>query len=162
MRHARPPSNARMLSPRDIAHAPRFLSVKDIRDDLGVSLATAYRYMREMYALRTGGIVRVTRQRYEAWLRKRSGWAAEENPSGESTSETVSGGESSPKSEARRTAKRSGFPSRSTRKMMLLRSGSPEPSEIVQPRPLTRRHESAPCSTRTSRSRSGAVAAKRR
>lgn len=59
---------ARMLSPRDIARG-RFITAEDICADLDVSLATAYRYMREMYALRTGGTVRVECEKYDAWLR---------------------------------------------------------------------------------------------
>lgn len=45
----------------------RYLRAKDIAEDLGVSLASAYRIMRECTRLVAGKSVRVTHQAFHAW-----------------------------------------------------------------------------------------------
>lgn len=116
----------------------RFVDAAFIAADLDVSVATAYRYMNEMYALRTGGTVRVRRQRYEAWLRQRSGWVDDESPTDESSNEARPGGESSRACEEKRSARHSGSPSRHL-KTMPSPFGSLGPENTVMPKPRRRR-----------------------
>lgn len=117
----------------------RFVDADFIAEDLGVSVATAYRYMNQMYALRTGGTVRVTRHNYEAWLRRRSGWADEGSQKDASTREETSGGESSPEKTEKRNANRSDSRSQRHLRTMPSPSGSLDPENIVMPKPRRRR-----------------------
>lgn len=50
---------------------PRFLTARDIALDLQVSPDTAYRIMRSMIHVRINGVLRVSRENFENFLRQR-------------------------------------------------------------------------------------------
>lgn len=83
-----------------------YLSASDIARELGISRAEAYRLVRQMFALREGRVVRVSRRAFDRWVTEhtRAPWET-----AMSMSEAVAGGGSSREKEARPSGKVSGF-----------------------------------------------------
>lgn len=113
----------------------RYLSASDIADELAISRAEAYRLVRQMFALREGRVVRVSRRAFNRWVANhtRTPWESET-----STSVAGAGGESSPAKGARPSDKALVFepPRRRPRRSS---AGSSLPVGNVQPTQPRRR-----------------------